>query len=403
MRGVLTRWPVTLVALAAVAAACTMPPSSHSAGAVAISAGSAHTCALRGNGRIACWGSNASGQLGNGNTTNSNTPVAVKGLTNAIGVAAGFAHTCALKANETVVCWGANDSGQLGDGTTNPSLAPVAVSGLTHAVAIASGWNHTCAIRDDETALCWGLGADGELGNGSFDSSPTPVAVTGLTNVVAIEGGQDDTCAVRSDHTAACWGDNGEQGQLGISDTWDPDFPGSIKDYATPQTVAFSGYESISAGYKHTCATKTDQTAACWGWNYFGQVGNGTIADTPPIFDPGYNQPQAVLGLTGATAITAGDAHSCAILANGTASCWGNNDDGQVGNGTFSATPDANGYPTAQHVSGLTGAIAISAGEYHTCALRANHHVKCWGDNENGQLGNGTTTNKDVATSVSGL
>jgi alpha-tubulin suppressor-like RCC1 family protein len=405
MRGVMTRWPMALIAIAAIAVACTTPPPAHAPGAIAISSGAGHTCALQPGGTIACWGANESGQLGTGTTTNSDRAMPVASVTDATAVAAGYAHTCALKADETVMCWGANESGQLGDGNTTPSLVPVLVSGLTDATAIASGWNHTCAIKADHTAVCWGLGIDGELGNGDFDGSPTPVAVTGLTGVASIEGGQDDTCAVKSDHTAACWGDNGEQGQLGIGDSWDPDFPDSIKDYATPQTVSLTDYQSISAGYKHTCATKTDQTAACWGWNFFGQIGNGSVADTGPIFDPGYNLPQTVVGVTGAVGITAGDSHSCALLATGTAACWGNNESGQVGNGmAFDAITDTNeGFPSAQPVSGLTAAVSISAGENHTCALRSNHQVRCWGDNQYGQLGNGSTTNKDVATPVTGL
>ncbi|MBX3313773.1 MAG: hypothetical protein KF906_05575 [Actinobacteria bacterium] len=138
---------------------------------------------------------------------------------------------------------------------------------------------------------------------------------------------------------------------------------------------------SITAGGGHTCALLTNGTAKCWGYNYDGRVGDGTTTNRLT--------PTTVTGLTGATAITAGGGgHSCALLTNGTAKCWGNNGSGQLGDGTTTnrLTPTT--------VTGLTGATAITPGGGHSCALLTNGTAKCWGNNVDGQLGDGTTTNR---------
>jgi alpha-tubulin suppressor-like RCC1 family protein len=385
--------------LAAVLVACT-PPGVR-ARVTSISAGETHACAVRADGQAFCWGANDSGQLGDGTTTDSSKARKVVGLQNAVAIAAGLEHTCALKSDHTVACWGLNDVGQLGNDTNDPSRSPVAVSGLTGVVAITSGWNHTCALESDGVAKCWGLGEDGESGNGADTDNTTPQQVANVADFTSLEAGAMHTCGTTPTATY-CWGMNGEQGRLGNGLSWTPGDFNTVASYDTPQKVLIDGATDVSAGFLHTCAVRSDQTAACWGWNRFGQVGDGTIADVGVIFDPGFNTPQTVVGLHDAASITTGDSHTCALETSGRVSCWGNNDHGQIGNGTFSATPDPSGIPTPQPVTLLPRSTSLSAGGQYNCAL-SRGSVFCWGDNEFGQLGNGTTTDADTPSFVRGI
>src|SRR5262245_45882793 len=156
-------------------------------GAATLVAGGQHfSCAVRPDSTVACWGRNHKGQLGNGTTISSSTPVTVVGLSNVVAIAAGRFHACAVLADGTANCWGQNFSGQLGNGTNDSSYTPVSVSGLTGAVAIGAGSYFTCALRSTGTVRCWGLNLDGNLGNGTTTSSNIPVAVSGLTGATHI-------------------------------------------------------------------------------------------------------------------------------------------------------------------------------------------------------------------------
>jgi alpha-tubulin suppressor-like RCC1 family protein len=365
--------------------------------AVAISAGWYQTCALLGNGTARCWGSNAFGQLGDGTTTDHDTPVTVGP---APTIAAGYQHTCAVLNDGSARCWGWNDYGQLGDGTSGTNrLTPVTVSGLSNAVAISAANSHTCAVLRDGTAWCWGDNVVGQLGNNSTTPSNTPVQVSGLSNAVAIAAGYYHSCALLSDGTAHCWGQN-TLGQLGDGTTTERHTPVDVcasgSGPGCSGGAALHGVVAISAGDWHTCALLSDGTARCWGYNNDGQLGNGTTTEDP---NP---TPVAVSGLSNAVAIDAGGysgtGHTCALLGNGTARCWGWNHYGQLGN---NSTTDS---PTPVAVSGLTNAVAVSAGGSHTCALLGNGTARCWGWNGNGQLGNGTTGGYSTTPStVSGL
>jgi alpha-tubulin suppressor-like RCC1 family protein len=340
---------------------------------IRISAGNSHTCALTSSGAAKCWG--VGSRLGNGGTSNALTPVDVSGMSSGVvAISAGSLHTCALTSSGAAKCWGDGNKGQLGNGGTNNALTPVDVSGMSSGVvAVSAGGSHTCALTSSGAAKCWGASNSGQLGNGGTDMAyTTPVNVSGMSfGVVAISAGQSHTCALTSSGAAKCWGDGGK-GQLGN---------GVASTSLTPVDVSglSSGVVAISVGLDHTCALTSSGAAKCWGFGLFSVLGNGGTGNALTPVD--------VSGLSsGMVAISAGEAHTCALTSSGAAKCWGTGMSGQLGNG------GTNNALTPVDVSGMSsGAVAISAGGSHTCALTSSGAAKCWGANFFGQLGNGRT------------
>jgi len=411
-------------------------------GVIAISAGSAQTCALLSGGYMKCWGDNASGQLGNGDGTGADqpTPVDVKGLGNLVAaMSAGGNHTCARTAGGNVVCWGDGFYGELGDGTGSSGPLPVGVSGFsTNGVAqLGLGESHTCARTLAGGVKCWGFNSQGELGNNSIAPSLAPVDVTGLTSGVASIGASKfHSCAVTTGGAVQCWGQN-TSGSLGDGTQLERHVPtnvsGLTNGFATlslgsnhscalaaiggtmcwggnslgvlgdntynqqlfPVSVVQSvNYLSISAGDSVTCARAFGGFTQCWGANNAGQLGNG-ILNIPTKT----NLPGTVPGLPDVSAIDAGGDHVCVLtLGSGGLKCWGANAAGQLGDGSLLARP------TPVNVSGLaSGVIAVSAGTVHTCAVTSAGGVKCWGDNFFNQLGDGSGTGRSLPVDVVGL
>lgn len=288
------------------------------------------------------------------------------------GVSAGFDHSCAVTGNGGAKCWGYNRYGQLGDGTTTNRPWPVAVQGLPSEIrAIETGGGHTCAVAHGGDVYCWGVGGSGQLGDGTLESSLVPVSVNGLpTDVTAIAAGHAHTCALSKDGAVLCWGWN-KYGQLGDGTTVDKRTPTMVQGLS-------SGVVAISIHYEHSCALADSGLVLCWGRNLGGQLGNGTTKDALT--------PSAVDGLpSDIAAISAGDSQTCALDDKGGAYCWGNNSWGQLGDGTKTRRLR----PVA--VQGLQSEItAIATGNIHTCARTVAGGVQCWGDNGVGQLGNGT-------------
>jgi alpha-tubulin suppressor-like RCC1 family protein len=350
-----------------------------------------HVCALVADGTVDCWGSNEAGQLGNGKTDSSLVPVRVQNLSNVTAIVAGNTHTCALLATGTVECWG--EQSMLGTGTAGGlddcglpcSMSPVPVVGLSAVTAIAAGSTHTCALVSGGTVECWGDNLSGELGDGTMNNQLAPVRVQGIAGATAISAGDSDTCALLSGGTVQCWGYN-YSGQLG-NGTTGPDncsgYPCSLKPVAV---VGLSNVTSIVSGGSHTCAVLSDRTAECWGFNDVGELGNGSLTSSA--------KPVPVSNVSDVVSLAAGVYHSCALLSGGTVACWGDDSRGEFCNGltTNSGTPTT--------VANLGGATAVSLGEYDTCALLPGGSVACCGLNTQGQLGNGTVNNSSTPVPV---
>jgi alpha-tubulin suppressor-like RCC1 family protein len=352
------------------------PTTSNTGWATQVSADAGHTCALTVTGGVKCWGDNTYGQLGDGTTQQRLWPVDVVGLTADVRtIAAGWGYTCAVTDGGELKCWGMNYNGQLGDGTTTQRLTPVAVVGLEHGVStIAAGAWHACALIENGGVKCWGDNAGGQLGDGTTVNRLTPIEVVGVIGkVAALSAGYNHTCAVTSAGTAYCWGWN-TYGKLGDGTTTNRSIPVIVDGL-------LSGVRAISAGNAHACAGLQIGAAKCWGGNPDGRLMFDPFQYLYPV------TPVDVAGLqSGVATLSAGGYHTCTSRENGGAKCWGNNESGQLGDGTTA------GQRTAVDVVGLSGTMqSISAGSLHTCAVTAAGGVKCWGDNHRGQLGDGTT------------
>ena len=304
-----------------------------------ISTGTYHTCALTSGGGVKCWGGgNAlSGSL-------ESTPVDVTGLSSGVTeIASGSGHTCALTNVGGIKCWGWNAHGQLGDGTTVSKSTPVSVVGLGSGVtAISLGYGHTCALTDSGGVKCWGKNWEGQLGDGTTvrgEFKSTPWDVIGLSSgVTAIATGGDHTCALIRSGGIKCWGRN-YAGQLGDGTEVDKGTPVSVVGLST-------GVTAIAAGGTHTCALTSSGGAKCWGRNAYGQLGDGTTLNRSTLV--------SVIGLSsGVTAIAVGGNHTCAMLINEVVKCWGYNYRGQLGDGT---TVDKS---TPIGVTGLDGGVVL--------------------------------------------
>ncbi|MCA3015755.1 MAG: hypothetical protein INH41_25495 [Myxococcaceae bacterium] len=286
-----------------------------------VSAGASHACARTAGSRgLRCWGSNSSGQLGDGTTTNRGLAADVPNLPDVVAMDVGQSHTCALTTQGGAKCWGLNTSGQLGDGSTTTRTTPVDVSGLgAGLIALSAGGSHSCALTAAGGVKCWGSNASGQLGDGSTSTRPAPVDVSGLVSgVVALAAGGNHSCALLSTGGVKCWGFNGS-GQLGS---------GLISSSNVPvDVIGLVGAVSLTAGDSHTCALLMDGTMRCWGSGSSGQLGIGTISSSI--------SPVAVTQLpSDVIAISAGGSHTCVRTATGSARCWGRNFDGQCGNGS---------------------------------------------------------------------
>ena len=349
------------------------------AGFMRLATGYEHTCFTMVDTTVSCWGRGSEGQLGNGSFNDSTSPVVVSGLSGVTQLSSGREFTCALLASGSIKCWGFNAAGQLGNDSTSNSATPVLVEGINDASAIITGGWHACAILRSGSIKCWGGNSDGQLGNGEDDNnSIVPVSVEGISTAIQIAASDESSCALIAGGAVKCWGNNG-YGQLGN----DP------MDFGISNTPVFVKYESGtnlseaiqltgSKTWEHYCVRYTSGIAECWGNHEDGQLGYGGDSDNS------YHYPVQVSEITDFAFIAAGWANTCGQRINGAFYCWGSNEAGQIGDGTYDDkfTP---GSPL-----NLSGVTQIDPGDLHICALISGNTVYCWGLNDHGQVGDGT-------------
>jgi len=315
--------------------------------------------------------------------------VVTAALVSFASASAGAYHSCAVRPTGAAYCWGWGGDGQLGTGFRPPARQPLASAETPLAVAgghsfamVSSGGVHTCGVTPTGEAYCWGDNSSGQLGDGSTISSLVPAHVTGGHQFASVTVGLYHSCGRTTANEVYCWGDN-SVGQLG---------DGSGSASSSPVLVAGGSllFQAVRAGLYHTCGVTTAHEAYCWGYNTSGQVGNGTTAFA-------VTSPTAVQGGHSFVAVAAGLAHSCAVSADSVAYCWG--EGSRLGNGSglnqVVPVPVAGG-PFA------TADGALAAGQEHTCALTPAGTAFCWGHNDLGELGDGSTTSRSTPVQVSG-
>jgi alpha-tubulin suppressor-like RCC1 family protein len=406
---------------------CVPPPPACSLAGVA--AGTNFACAWSNLGRVTCWGEGGSGQLGDGTGNTRSTPKKIDGLSGVVQVIAGANHACARHRDGTISCWGDNTYQQVGDGgMPNGRSTPVKLPMLSQIKTLAAGGRQTCAVRMDGALFCWGRNDHGQVGDGTLMARATPTRVLALGNdATDVTAGDMHTCAMFGIGGVACWGWN-RYGNVG---------PGlEIANIPNPVrlNLPFTATQ-VSTGDNHTCAvTMTDGHVQCWGLNDLGQVNRAlprtvdpTAVTVPPVAD-----------------ISAGGNHTCALLRDNTAACWGADSAGELGpmpaDGLALPRADASWRQIAsggRHTCGLTangevlcwgrtsegqlgdarqllwdhpettvklpagvGATQIAAGSTHTCMLGSDRRVYCWGRGESGQLGNGGLDSSSDAVAV---
>ena len=434
--------------------------------ATAITAGSTHTCALLDDATVKCWGAGSFGQLGQDSTTNLGDAAGEMAALPAVNlgagrtataITAGVLHTCARLDDATVKCWGGGGSGQLGQGSTAnlgdaagemAALASLNLGAGHTSTAVTAGASHTCARLDDATVKCWGAGANGQLGQGSTATlgdqagemaalQPVDLGVplqaaltadepylapgevihyhlriinngaaplTGVTvadpNAPACAQAVPDIAAGQVVTIDCSYTTNGadypNRANTATVDT-DQTSPKASNTVNVPVGVPLTTATAITAGYAHTCALLDNGTVRCWGAGNAGQLGQDSTANLGdgPFEMAALAAVNLGAGRT-ATAVTAGEGHTCALLDDGTVRCWGAGGAGQLGQDSTATLGDQAGEMAALAPVNLGAgrtATAITASNYHTCALLDDATVKCWGGGGSGQLGQGSTAN----------
>ena len=397
-------------------------PAAAAAGQLDVSGGagdmSGHSCARLEGGELRCWGFGGDGRLGYGNTDtigDDETPGAVAPVDVGTGrtaqaISVGGFHTCGLLDDARVRCWGFGGEGRLGYGNQSAvgddeapgARGPVNLGPGARALAMSAGGGHSCALLDGGSVRCWGFGGDGRLGYGNnenigdnevpgsqraidlgTDADGAPVGAT------AISAGQDHTCAVLDGGSVRCWG-FGSNGQLGYgnSDTiGENETPVGTADKPVGPVDLGSGRSAtaISAGDGHTCAVLDGGDVRCWGFGGNGRLGYGNTMTIGDSESPGDFGPVALGGP--AVAVSAGDNHTCALLEGGSVRCWGFGGDGRLGYANANDIGDDETPAAVPPVDLGSPAVAISAGGRHTCALLNDGNIRCWGDSDGGRLG----------------
>ena len=381
---------------------------------VTIDAGDGHTCAVAEGLWVSCWGNNLEGQLGTGvSGGNALVPQGVAGTQQFAQVAAYMGRTCAVTPAGVGYCWGFNHDGVLGTAYGSPPQpAPLLVPGGLRFTTIGVGQHHMCGLTVSGAAFCWGENLNGELGNGDTTAcantpcTTVPVAVAGGLTFTSLSVGDSHACGVTASGAAYCWGFNWT-GQLG---------DGSTVRRATP--VVVSGglqFATLSAGYYHTCGITSDSLAYCWGLNGDGQLGVATTTGPESCITSSWGPiscstvPALIASPLRWSDISASGqlGHTCALTPDGAAYCWGTNSSSQLGTGGATGPGECrlsnpSCSPNPLPVAGGLVFARVSAGAGHTCAVTVTNIAYCWGGNWLGELGNGTTAESNVPVRVLG-
>jgi alpha-tubulin suppressor-like RCC1 family protein len=361
------------------------------------------------------WGANGFGQLGSGAVSEGGgcacieKPIPVKGLSSVTQIAGSANYTLALLSNGTVEAWGDNSKGQLGNNSTDIGLVSAPVPSLSGVIEVAAGGSGSLALLANGTVEAWGDNSLGGLGNGTTTGpedcgievpcSKVPIPVPGLQGVVAIAANGAYNLALLSNGTVEAWGFD-RFGQLGDG----IGAQAGCECISRPAPVpGVTGAVAISAGGGEASALLANGTVKDWGFNAGGGLGNGTVTPEAPG-SCSCLSPVSVSGIAGAKAVVAGGFHGTATLASGSLQAWGFNGDGELGNGTFSLPPNnCECIPNPAPVLNISAPQAIAAGEEHSLALLPNGSVEAWGHNSSGQLGDGTKASRNLPTPASGL
>jgi alpha-tubulin suppressor-like RCC1 family protein len=331
------------------------------------------------------WGSNTTGSLGDGTTTNTSSPVSVvSGFTDWCQVSARNTHSLGVRQNGTAWAWGCNTYGRLGDGTTTDRSSPVSVVlGFTDWCQVSAGTFHSLGVRQNGTAWAWGSNLFGRLGDNTTTSRSSPVSVVGgFTDWCQVSGGILHSIGLRQNGTVWAWGSNGS-GRLGDATTTSRTSPVSV-------VGGFTDWCQVSAGDNHSLGVRENGTAWAWGLNTSGRLGDATTTSrTSPV--------SVIGGFTDWCQVSAGGSHSLAVRTNGTAWAWGANLYGRLGDGTTTDTSSP-----VSVVGGFTDWCQVSAGSFHSLGVRQNGTAWAWGGNVIGRLGDGTTTDRSSPVSVVG-
>ena len=348
-----------------------------------ISGGYGHTLVICADSTVKAFGLNITGELGNGTTSSSNVPVSVLNLTSIVQVGAGDNFSIALKADGTVWTWGNNGSGQLGIGSFTDSSVPVQVPGLSGMVGVSAGGSHAIAVKDDGTLWTWGNNNSGQAGDGTAGiNSNVPTIVLGSEGFIKVAASGNHNLALKSDGTVWAMG-SGFFGMLGTGTT--------NSSSVLVQSLTLPGVTDIACGQNFSMALNADSTVSSWGLGSLGQLGNGSTATvyTPTLVD----------SLTEITHIAHGSfgLHGIARKADGTLWAWGNNDYGQLGDGTLVSTL------SPIHLTLPGDFVQASLGNIHSILVKSDGTVWTWGRNNWGQVGNGTNTDTTIPAIVPGL
>ena len=369
-------------------AAFGVPPKAVAglSGVTMIAGAAMAACALPPTGDVRCWGN---GHLGNGSDLSTRLrAVTIAGLSGVRDLSG----TCAATTDGALRCWGPRSGGRLHVESFRadpvPSVtAPIALSG--HCALVTSGavncWNdflaetwstptvtqvpgargiadattHRCAVLADGTVRCWGSNSVGQLGDGTFIDSTVPVQVVGITDAVGIAAAGSTSCALQRSGTVSCWG------------MW----PGTSAYSASAAEIGVAGATAIVVGQTHACAIVAEGAVRCWGTNYNGELGIGFTGAASGLTD--------VIGVSGARSVSVGYELSCAVVDGGKVRCWGSNSAGKLGDETFTGASSA----TSREVSGVVDAVSVAASSHSACARLASGYVRCWGSNQQGELG----------------